>query len=92
MAAGTLNRATTRQSACLAIKPNLKMLLAKCTAAVAAIASGTGKNSANTGTRTVSRPKPEKSVRSGRDTNQDKFHVGLYQIIEFRYRISIIMN
>src|SRR3990167_7732375 len=63
MAAGTLKRATTRQSACLAIKPNLKILLAKCTTAVAAIASGSGKNNAKTGISTVPRPKPEKSVR-----------------------------
>jgi hypothetical protein len=36
--------------------------LAKCTTAVAVIASETGKNSANTGIKTVPRPKPENRV------------------------------
>lgn len=62
MAAGVLKRTTVCQSACLASKPSLKILLAKCTTAVAAMANGTGKNSANTGIRMVPRPNPEKSV------------------------------
>lgn len=53
------NRATTRQSTCTAIIPNLKRLLATCTTAVAATASGTGKHSANTGLKIVPMPNPE---------------------------------
>jgi len=38
------------------------MLLAKCTTAVTAMASGTGKSNANTGIKAVPRPKPENKV------------------------------
>jgi hypothetical protein len=40
----------------------LKTLLKKCTTPVNAIARSTGKNSANTGMRSVPNPKPEKKV------------------------------
>jgi hypothetical protein len=61
-AAATPKRRTTVQSACRPIRTSLKPLLARCTTAVAAMATGTGKNNAKTGISTVPRPNPENRV------------------------------
>jgi putative Holliday junction resolvase len=60
--AGTPNRSTMRRSADLPISASLNTLFARCTTAVAATATSTGKNTANAGIRIVPNPNPENSV------------------------------
>ena len=62
-AAGRLKRSHDRaSSACLPTRASLKRLFARCTTAVAAMAVGTGKNTAKAGMSKVPRPNPEKRV------------------------------
>ena len=61
--AGAPKRQTTEQSAFLPTKANLNKLFAKCTMAVTAIATSTGKNKATTGMSKVPKPNPEKKVK-----------------------------
>lgn len=61
--AGKANRMTVGQCASRPTSPILKRLLARCTTAVMAMATDTGKNKARTGVRLVPSPKPEKKVR-----------------------------
>jgi hypothetical protein len=59
MTAGIPKIATTRQSARRPTNPMRNRLFARCTTAVEAIATGTGKKSAKTGIRRVPSPNPE---------------------------------
>jgi len=63
-----VNLKTTPQFAFRPTRITLKILFAKCTTAVAAIATGIGKNKANAGINIVPRPKPENRV-SAETTN-----------------------
>lgn len=60
--AGMPKRRATRESICLPVSSNLKMLLKKCTTPVSAMANSVGKNIIQTGVRMVPSPKPEKKV------------------------------
>src|SRR4030042_2338065 len=78
IAPGMAKRITTPQSAFLPTRKTLKILLARCTTAVAAIAIGTEKNRAKAGMSTVPRPKPENNVSA--DTSTATRQTTIYSI------------
>jgi hypothetical protein len=63
-APGIANLKTTCQSAFLPTSIALNILFARWTTAVAAIATGKGKNNAKAGISTVPSPKPENNVKA----------------------------
>lgn len=80
-AAGAANFSSTLQLVYSKIKPALNKLFARCTNAVAAIASLISRKMARTGIRSVPSPKPEKKVINA-VPNDDK-HMMIKAVVEF---------